>query len=70
MKDINSCPSTLMEGFKTYSPKGIKSLWDGKRVNHALDFNIDEFRTTADITEAMHRISVSKRPAGICNQAF
>ena len=71
MKDVNSCPSTLTEGFKTYSPKGIKSLWGGKRVSHVLDFNIDEFRTTADITEAMHRISVSgvqeKFPAVIEN---
>lgn len=37
MKDINNCPSTLMEGFKTYSPKAVKSLWDGKKVNHILD---------------------------------
>lgn len=59
MKDINNCPSTLMEGFKTYSPKAVKSLWDGKKVNHILDFNIDDLRTVPDITEAMHRISVS-----------
>lgn len=26
MKDVNSCPSTLMEGFKTYSRNSIYSL--------------------------------------------
>ncbi len=38
---------------------GLKDLFDGQKVSHILDFNIYEFRDTADIVEAMHRISVS-----------
>lgn len=59
MKEIKNCPSTLMEGFSTYSPKSVKDLWDGNKVAHILDFNIDELHNTKDIAEAMHRISVS-----------
>ncbi len=56
---INHCPSTLMEGFSTYSPKAAKVLFDGKKVSPVLDFDIDEFRNVVDIEEAMRRISVS-----------
>ena len=34
-------------------------LFGGERVNHLLDFEIDEFRNVSEIVEAMHRISVS-----------
>ncbi len=27
-----------------YSPRGVRSLFDGKRIDHLLDFNIEEFR--------------------------
>lgn len=30
MKEINVCPSTLQEGFGSYSPKAAKRLFDGK----------------------------------------
>lgn len=59
MIDIKNCPSLLTEGFDTYSPKAIRLLFDGKKVSHRLDFNIDEFRSSGDIVDAMHRISVS-----------
>ena len=59
MTEINRCPSTLMEGFATYSPKGSKKLFSGQKVNPILEFNIDEFRNTSDILDAIHRISVS-----------
>ena len=57
MIDIKNCPSLLTEGFDTYSPKAIRLLFDGKKVSHKLDFNIDEFRSSGDIVDAMHRIS-------------
>ena len=41
MIDINNikvCPGTLAPGYTTYSPKCIKELFDGKRVNHILSF--------------------------------
>lgn len=59
MIEINNCPSTLTEGFATYSPKGSRLLFDGKKVNHVLDFEIEEFRSHGNMADAMHRISVS-----------
>lgn len=59
MTEIKNCPSLLAEGFNTYSPKAIKTLFGGIKVNSILNFNIDEFRNAGEIAEAMHRISVS-----------
>ena len=39
MTEINVCPSTLQEGFNTYSPAARKILFDGKEVSHVLDFD-------------------------------
>ena len=39
MIEINVCPSTLQEGFATYSPAARKQLFDGKEVSHVLDFD-------------------------------
>ena len=39
MIEINVCPSTLQEGFATYSPAARKQLFGGKEVSHVLDFN-------------------------------
>lgn len=38
-KDINVCPSLLIEGYSTYSPAATKRLFDGKPVNHILKFD-------------------------------
>ncbi len=59
MTDIANCPSNLAEGFSTYSPKARRTLFDGRKVSHLLDFNIDEFRASGVVADAMHRISVS-----------
>lgn len=59
MIDINNCPSSLQEGFNTYSCKAMKSLFGGGKVNHILGFDFEEFRNVDDIVGAMHRISVS-----------
>src|SRR5574344_139565 len=34
MRTINVCPSTLLEGFDTYSPAAVKKLFDGKQISH------------------------------------
>lgn len=39
MEDLNICPSTLAEGFDTYSPIALKLLFDGVLVSHILPFN-------------------------------
>ena len=31
---IEICPSTLADGFNTYSPKAVKALFDGRKVSH------------------------------------
>ena len=59
MIDISHCPSRLDEGFSTYSPKSVRALFDGHKVSHQLDFDIDGIHNNPEIVEAMHRISVS-----------
>ena len=39
MIELNICPSTLQEGFSTYSPTALKQLFDGQPVSHILDFD-------------------------------
>ena len=39
MIELHVCPSTLQEGFDTYSPAARKQLFDGKEVSHILDFD-------------------------------
>ena len=71
MKEFNHCPSTLADGFSTYSPTACKKLFDGQKVSHLLDFEIDEISKTSETMIAMRRISVSgaqeKFPAVIEN---
>lgn len=59
MKDINRCPSLLLDGFSSYSPKACRTLFDGKKVSHILGIKIDELCSNPDIGGAMGRISVS-----------
>lgn len=37
MIQLHVCPSTLAEGFDTYSPSARKLLFDGNKVNHYMD---------------------------------
>ena len=55
MMEIDHCPSTLAEGFATYSPKAVKLLFGGHRVNHLLDFEIDGVRNRQEMAEAIGR---------------
>ncbi|MDE6463566.1 MAG: HipA domain-containing protein [Muribaculaceae bacterium] len=59
MIEIRNCPVSLREGFDAYSPAAAKSLFGKTKVCPILGFDIDEFRDTGEIAEAMHRISVS-----------
>jgi len=38
MEPIKVCPSTLAEGFDTYSPNALKVLFDGRHISHVLPF--------------------------------
>ena len=59
MIEIKNCPASLQEGYGTYSPKARKELFGGEKVNPMLGFNMDGFRNDKEMTDAMHRISVS-----------
>ena len=56
MVEIKYCPSTLAEGYNTYSPQAVKRLFDGKKVSPFLDFNINELKQSDVIALAMQRI--------------
>lgn len=61
MIELNVCPSTLREGFATYSPSARRRLFDGKEVSHILDFdspNKDSADKEAFLTN-VGRISLS-----------
>lgn len=36
--DLEYCPGTLAEGFQTYSPGCLRKLFNGKKVNHILQY--------------------------------
>lgn len=58
---ITHCPSTLLEGYSTYSSSALKNLFEGKKVNHVLPYlppSFDEGVTELFI-ENRKRISIS-----------
>ena len=61
MEKINVCPSTLAEGFETYSPIARKLLFDGKEVSHVLTFDSPNNENSDAEEYARHvgRISLS-----------
>lgn len=36
---ITKCPSLLLDGFDTYSPRALKSLFSGRKVSHILPYD-------------------------------
>ena len=61
MEALHICPSTLQEGFSTYSPAARKRLFDGREVSHILDFdspNHDDADNEAYL-QSVGRISLS-----------
>ena len=53
---LKYCPSTLKEGFDTFSPLALKRLFGGKVVNHILAFSLDY---SAKSISEVQRISIS-----------
>lgn len=58
---LDRCPGTLAFGYSTYSPKCLRSLFQGKKVSHILPFDPpDQDETTAEkFIENRKRISIS-----------
>lgn len=54
--DIKHCPSTLKEGFSTFSPLATRRLFGGKKVSHVLAFMLTNIYEKA---EEIQRISIS-----------
>lgn len=61
MEQINVCPSTLAEGYSTYSPAALRALFNGKVVSHILSFNSpnNEEDDNNDYAQHVGRISLS-----------
>lgn len=61
MNALTVCPSTLQEGFTTYSPKALRQLFNGKKVSHHLQFKISDAKKEQRtlLTENRTRISIS-----------
>lgn len=57
MITIHACPGTLAAGYDTYSPQCLRKVFDGKKVSHLLDFNLDD--NVEEITSGINRISIS-----------
>ncbi len=61
MNEVKVCPSTLQEGYSTYSPTARELLFDGLEVSHVLNFdspNNDQSKDKAYL-ENVGRISLS-----------
>ena len=61
MEELKHCPSTLKEGFSTYSPEACRKLFGGKQVSHILDFDSPNNNSadSTDYAEHIGRISLS-----------
>ena len=61
METLNVCPSTLAEGFDTYSPAACRQLFDGRVVSHILPFDSPnhESSDTEEYVRHVGRISLS-----------
>lgn len=55
--DIKVCPSTLQEGFDTYSPKARKSLLGGRKASHLLPYK--SLSSGEELTENQGHLSLS-----------
>jgi serine/threonine-protein kinase HipA len=58
---VDRCPSTLKPGFTTYSPAGLRKVFDGKRVSHILPFESpDKSQVVSEaFMENRQRLSIS-----------
>lgn len=61
MEQLTVCPSTLAEGFNTYSPTALKLLFDGQQVSHFLPFisPSHEGKDSEEYAKHVGRVSLS-----------
>ncbi len=61
MIELNICPSTLQDGYASYSPKALRHLFAGKKVSHALKYVVTDAKKEQRklLTENRTRISIS-----------
>ncbi len=59
MKSIQVCPSTLMPGFNGYSPRAIKTLFDGMEVSPIVDIDFESERDQQQAMNNMNNMSIS-----------
>ena len=58
--DLKYCPGTLAEGFNTYSPSCLRTLFNGKKVNHILPYESQKDDGESEqFIENRKRISIS-----------
>lgn len=57
MNTINICPGTLAKGFSTYSPLCLRKVFGGKKVNHIMEFSLND--GSDNFIESINRISIS-----------
>jgi len=58
MPVIENCPGTLAPGYDTYSPLALKRVFNGKKVSHVMDFNMDDLEHSV-LDENIGRLSIS-----------
>ena len=70
MVEINVCPSTLQEGFTTYSPAARKQLFDDKEVSPVLDFDSpnNDSSDNESYLKNVGRISLSEIGRASCRE--
>jgi serine/threonine-protein kinase HipA len=58
---IKNCPCTLEKGFATYSSKGLRQLFNGKKVSHTLQYYVADAKNEQRklLNENRTRISIS-----------
>ncbi len=59
MKEITVCPCILADGHSTYSPVGLKRLFDGKKVSHIMHYRHASDKDNEEIVANVGRISLS-----------
>ena len=61
MKDLTVCPSTLQEGYDTYSPAARRALFDGHAVSHIFSEPSPDTETVEanEAVKSIGRISLS-----------
>lgn len=59
--ELKYCPGNLSEGFKTYSPRCLRNMFNGKKVNHVLPYDPPQQNeeVAEQFMENRKRISIS-----------